>query len=142
MLNTNFNIEDFRKNWDWIHAFYEATNNQYGPDYDDYDNYLSFVKRVVTCDEGENDGPSWIGVFELEDGRFCIVDSWCDYTGWDCQAGGGIEYYKTEGEALSNLTPDQAERLEVIHDEARIKALKALEELTAEGQKLFPEEYK
>jgi hypothetical protein len=38
--------------------------------------------------EGENDGPSWIGVFELRDGRWAVVNSWCDYTGWDCQAGG------------------------------------------------------
>ncbi len=46
------------------------------------------IKRVVAADEGENDGNSWVLVVELNDGRFGYVDAWCDYTGWDCQAGG------------------------------------------------------
>jgi hypothetical protein len=46
------------------------------------------VKRIVAMEEGENDGPNWIGVFELHDGRFAFLTAGCDYTGWDCQAGG------------------------------------------------------
>lgn len=48
------------------------------------------VARVIAMVSGEGDGPSWTGLFELSDGRFISVCSWCDYTGWDCQAGGEI----------------------------------------------------
>ncbi len=46
------------------------------------------VKRIVAFVEGENEGPSWCIVVELNDGRFAFVEAGCDYTGWDCQAGG------------------------------------------------------
>lgn len=40
------------------------------------------VKRVVAIVDGENEGPEWIGVFELHDGRFAVLRAGCDYTGW------------------------------------------------------------
>jgi len=40
------------------------------------------VKRVIAMDEGDNEGPDWVGVFELWDGRFLYVEAGCDYTGW------------------------------------------------------------
>ena len=40
------------------------------------------VARIIAKAEGENDGESWVGVFELKDGRFAYVTAWCDYTGW------------------------------------------------------------
>jgi hypothetical protein len=46
------------------------------------------VVRIVAMDDGQNDGPDWVGVFELRDGRFAFVSAGCDYTGWDCQASG------------------------------------------------------
>lgn len=46
------------------------------------------VAQVLHYAEGENDGDSWVGVFRLKDGKFGYVDAWCDYTGWDCRAGG------------------------------------------------------
>ena len=46
-----------------------------------------FEREDVTCivaiDDGENDGPEWIGVFALRDGRFAVLRAGCDYTGWD-----------------------------------------------------------
>lgn len=41
------------------------------------------VIRIVAAEDGENDVDNWLGVFELKDGRYLLVDSWCDYTGWD-----------------------------------------------------------
>jgi hypothetical protein len=41
------------------------------------------VVRVVALSEGENDGPNWLCVGELRDGRFFALDAGCDYTGWD-----------------------------------------------------------
>ncbi len=46
------------------------------------------VKRVIALSEGENDGPNWLCVVELDDGRFAFVSAGCDYTGWDCMASG------------------------------------------------------
>lgn len=108
MKSSIYTIEEFRENYDWQNAFQNYSWN------DRENNSLTFVKRVVCADEGCNDGPSWICVAELDDGRYVIVDAGCDYTGWDCQSWGGIvDYFDSEAEALSNLTPEQAERLEV-----------------------------
>jgi len=49
---------------------------------------LADVAEVVAYDDGENDGPDWVGVFRLHDGRHLFLAAGCDYTGWDCQAGG------------------------------------------------------
>lgn len=46
------------------------------------------VAEVVQAIEGENDGPSWICYGRLRDGRWFCLEAGCDYTGWDCQAGG------------------------------------------------------
>ena len=41
------------------------------------------VVSVLAMENGENDGPSWIGVFKLDDGRWAFLEGSCDYTGWD-----------------------------------------------------------
>ena len=41
------------------------------------------VKEILHAVEGCNDGPAWIGVFLLRDGRYAFLSAWCDYTGWD-----------------------------------------------------------
>jgi hypothetical protein len=48
------------------------------------------VSKILYMQDGENDSVDWIGIFELKDGRFISVESFCDYTGWDCQAGGTV----------------------------------------------------
>lgn len=47
------------------------------------------VKRVIAHADGDNDGPDWLMLGELHDGRFFFVYAGCDYTGWGCQEGGG-----------------------------------------------------
>lgn len=41
------------------------------------------VRRVIAMQDGENDGPDWVIVGELWDGRFFSLRGGCDYTGWD-----------------------------------------------------------
>jgi hypothetical protein len=43
----------------------------------------SDVAEVIATDDGENDGPEWLGVFLLRDGRYAVLRAGCDYTGWD-----------------------------------------------------------
>ena len=44
----------------------------------------------------EDCGGEWSGgfVFELEDGRIGHLTGWCDYTGWGCQDGADVTWYK------------------------------------------------
>lgn len=46
------------------------------------------VAEVLASAEGENDGAEWMCALRLIDGRFAYIEAGCDYTGWDCQAGG------------------------------------------------------
>jgi hypothetical protein len=72
-------IEAMRDDYDWQEAF------AYSPvPMDD-------VAETIVSVDGENDGPEWLGVFRLRDGRFLFLTAGCDYTGWDCQAGGSGE---------------------------------------------------
>jgi len=48
------------------------------------------IVEVIQAIEGENDGADWIAVVRLKDGRYAFVQAGCDYTGWDCQAGGQV----------------------------------------------------
>jgi len=41
------------------------------------------VEVIISMVDGENDGPSWSGIFKLNDGRFAFLEAGCDYTGWD-----------------------------------------------------------
>lgn len=40
------------------------------------------VGRVIAQQDGDNDGPDWVCVGELRDGRFFAINAGCDYTGW------------------------------------------------------------
>lgn len=55
-------------------------------------NYAQFsvdqIESIIASSEGENDGDYWLLVVHLKDGRFGYLSAGCDYTGWDCQAGG------------------------------------------------------
>lgn len=54
--------------------------------------YASFtrsdVESIHGIEEGANNGPSWVIYGRLKSGEWFLLDAGCDYTGWDCQAGG------------------------------------------------------
>ena len=81
----------YESSTDWGSAFAEA-----GLDPDN-------VEYVYAADEGENDGAAWICAGKLKDGSYFFLTAWCDYTGWDCQAGGEL------------FTSDSKEELERMH---------------------------
>lgn len=49
------------------------------------------VKKIVSMIDGIPDEDQWLGLFEMNDGKFLVVRAWCDYTGWGCQEGGSAE---------------------------------------------------
>lgn len=72
-------LQEMNDSYDWSCAFSYASFS------------LDDVAEIIKADEGENDGSSWLAVGVLKDGRFFFLSAWCDYTGWDCQAGGQSE---------------------------------------------------
>jgi hypothetical protein len=72
------------------------------------------VEQIIAIEEGENDGANWLLVAKLHDGRFICVSAGCDYTGWDCRAGGDILVAATLEDALRyGLDDEERERLKV-----------------------------
>lgn len=117
-------LAEMREDYDWIEAFgFAGQPSAYnGPDIrrahpTEQDTSLApfTLDDVVSIDalaEGENDEESWLAMGTLKDGRWFLLDAWCDYTGWDCQAG-GTATVAPDRETLVTLgtTPEQRQRL-------------------------------
>lgn len=116
--------------WDWEQAFTYADPT---PVLGEQINASAFaredVMEIIAIDDGENDGPSWIGVFRLQDGRFAYLEAGCDYTGWDCQAGGSAQVATTL-EKLVRFGVGEADR--------RRLELRLPEEVAAVGEARTP----
>lgn len=70
------------------------------------------VAEVLYAVDGEHDADSWVGIFRLKDGRIGYLTAGCDYTGWDCQAGGHGDTRPTLDEVVRELcTEDDRKRL-------------------------------
>ncbi len=69
----------------------------------------SDIKNLIACIPGEADGPRWYYLYELKNGNFGSLWSWCDYTGWGCQDGGEEFYSSTLEDALYQLEVSSTE---------------------------------
>lgn len=93
-------VNHFIENYDWRNALENC-----GVDGKD-------IQSVIEHDAGENDGQSWVAVLRLNDGRYCVIDAWCDYTGWDCQSGGHANFAASLNELRRwQMTSSQRRRL-------------------------------
>lgn len=45
------------------------------------------IRRAVEIIPSFNDGPTFVWLVWINDGRTFYVQGWCDFTGWDCQSG-------------------------------------------------------
>ena len=96
-------LPQMRASYDWPEAFKVSS----GPPFS-----LDDVAFVVASAEGANDEAAWIAVFALNDGRYAAIDASCDYTGWDCQAGGSRYVGATLADVVRfGLTDDGRRRL-------------------------------
>ena len=122
-------LDAMREDYDWIEAFGYAghpntcaTGYQGGPDLrranpveqdvalDPFT--LDDVESIEACDEGENDGAEWVALGKLKDGRWFFLSAGCDYTGWDCQAGGSATLAPTRDVLLKfGVTKRERQRL-------------------------------
>lgn len=69
---------------------------------------LEDVGEFVHWHEGINEQENWMGVLRMKDGRWCYIESWCDYTGFDCQGGGEAFYASSEDELVRNCLTAEA----------------------------------
>lgn len=65
------------------------------------------VTTILAMDEGEHDGPPWIIAGQLKDGRWFFLEAGCDYTGWDCQAGGSVLVAGTKDDLIRYCITDE-----------------------------------
>lgn len=84
-------IQMVRNDSDWEEAFVYA-QNPYPSEVDKgiplEPCLIGDIVQVIAAETGEIDRDRWVGVFKLKDGRYMTLSAWCDFTGWDDQAGG------------------------------------------------------
>jgi hypothetical protein len=68
------------------------------------------VATIIAAVDGENDGPEWLICGRLKDGRWFALSAGCDYTGWDCQAGGQAWVSDTKANLIAFGLSDEARR--------------------------------
>lgn len=90
-------LEQFRADGDWQEAWgvSEAGSAVLGCDVSTEYVPMNRIQAVIGCDRGQNDGPDWIALVWLDDGRFAFMSAGCDYTGWGCADWGYIMYSDT-----------------------------------------------
>ena len=108
-------------NYDWQEAFgYAGEPETHGsvnisavPGELQHDDFLTPITRedvveLGAMSEGENDEQSWMCYGRVLDGRWFYLEAWCDYTGWDCQAGGSVTFAATREECERFALTDEA----------------------------------
>ena|SRR3990167_9313840 len=76
-------------------------------DWQDAMKYAKFefaeIAEVIDAREGEPDGKDWQLLVKLKTGKFGWLRAGCDYSGWDCQAGGDSGIADSQEEALRQM---------------------------------------
>jgi hypothetical protein len=76
------------------------------------------VAEIIAIVEGENAGDEWVACGRLNDGRYFSLRAWCDFTGWDCQSGGGSDVALTLDDTIRfGLTEGERARLGIVLDD-------------------------
>ena len=110
--------KDWRSSYDWQSAFEYASIIRTASECSKDGFGMHDVAEVLAWSEGENDGPSWLMVGKLNDGRYFFLDAGCDYTGWDCKAGGDAQVASTLDRLKRyGMTEEARERLEMPIDQ-------------------------
>lgn len=93
-------LQEILDSYDWQETFKYCTHGT-----------MQDVKRVIAYDNGCNDGPDWLGLFEMKSGKFVVLRAGCDYTGWGCREWGTSSEHETEKLAVQDLGDDERHRL-------------------------------
>lgn len=88
---SKIDLNNFKGDYDWTEAISVASgsiNAVQGSSCSTAPFTIDDVVEILAAREGYNDGDPWLCIVKLVDGRYAFVSAGCDYTGWDCQAGG------------------------------------------------------
>lgn len=123
MPTKEIDLPEILTDYDWIEVFGEGTGGNTdkktdpcppGAEINLTAPLLADISEVIAAVNGENDGAEWVGVVRLQDGRFCVAEGSCDYTGWDCRAGNHLQVAATLDDAIRfGLSDEQRTRLGV-----------------------------
>lgn len=70
------------------------------------------VEFLEAKSDGESDGDNWLAFGRLKDGRWFCLSAGCDYTGWDCLAGGEAAVGRIRAEVIQyGMTDGDRQRL-------------------------------
>lgn len=69
------------------------------------------VESISYHRDGEHDETNWLMCGRLHDGRWFYLEAWCDYTGWDCVAGGSVVVADTWIDLVRYGLTDEAREL-------------------------------
>jgi hypothetical protein len=101
---------------EWLDSDYNYREAMvYGPPVED-------IAEVVRVYDGEGDYEDWLFVFKMKDGQWCFVSAGCDYTGWDCRAGGNFWLASSEEELVRDRIP-QGDRRALGYEETPTELL-------------------
>jgi len=83
-------LNELLESYDWESAFHEGNPPTAAVNFGGSIERFSRedVAEICHSEDGENDGPEWVMVCRLNDGRWVFLEAGCDCTGWDCQASG------------------------------------------------------
>lgn len=99
------NVGQLMEDSDWKSAF----------DHINSDFVVEDISTVCHAVCGQNEGDDWICYGVLKDGRWFCMHAGCDYTGWDCQAGGGSSVHATREEMISmGMTREMRQRFKLL----------------------------
>lgn len=103
--------------YDWVEAFKYVGTPSVAPG--SYTSNATFTRddvvEILHAVDGCNEGPDWVGVFFLQDGRYACLRAGCDYTGWDCQAFGSADVADSYDQiARFGLTAEERQRLGLV----------------------------
>lgn len=121
-MNTAIDLEAFKGDWDWQQAFACDSGDVHHADptraSEPCESFvLDDVAEITHAVQGDNDGPSWVCVGRLADGRWFTLSAWCDYTGWGCQDGCTRRIAETQAAIVRlALTDDERSRLGIVLD--------------------------
>lgn len=121
MATLEITLDQLRASGDWAEVFADENSGNVsktislappGAPVSDATMTRDDVAEIIAAVNGDNDGPDWLGVFRLKDGRYLVASGGCDYTGWDCQAGNHLIVCADMANVLEfGLTPDERARL-------------------------------
>lgn len=98
-MKEKLTVAQLKEQYDWIEACEYMGNLRVAYQCSADVCRIDDIAKVIMHEYGENDGPSWLLVGRLKDGRYFFLEAGCDYTGWDCQASGDIQV----ADSLDNL---------------------------------------